>query len=53
MTQRLVVSAWRPCSNWSRGNVRRNWLTVNYLVALTIGMMGWIWLIVWLARHLI
>jgi hypothetical protein len=33
--------------------VRRYWLRINYLVALTIAMMTWIWLIVWLARHLI
>jgi hypothetical protein len=34
-------------------DVRHYWLTVNYLVALTLAMMGWLWLIVWIARQLI
>ncbi len=32
---------------------RRYWLRINYLVALTLGMVGWLWLIVWLAGRLI
>jgi hypothetical protein len=36
-----------------QNNVRRSWMTVIYLVALAIAMMGWLWLIVWLARRLI
>jgi hypothetical protein len=33
--------------------VRRYWLTANYLIALTLAMIGWLWLIVWIARQLI
>jgi hypothetical protein len=37
----------------SQSNVRRSWMKVTYFVALAIAMMGWLWLVVWLARHLI
>jgi hypothetical protein len=36
-----------------RGNVRRYWIAANYFVAVALAMMGWLWLIVWMARRLI
>jgi hypothetical protein len=37
----------------SQSNVRRSWMSTTFFVALAIAMMGWLWLIVWVARHLI
>jgi hypothetical protein len=31
--------------------MRRYWLIANYLIAITLAMIGWIWLIVWIARQ--
>jgi hypothetical protein len=36
-----------------RAEMRRYWLTANYLVAITLAMIGWLWLIAWVAMQLI
>jgi hypothetical protein len=36
----------------SKDGMRRYWMIVNYLVAITLAMIGWIWLIAWIARQL-
>jgi hypothetical protein len=32
--------------------MRRYWMNATDLVAITLAMIGWIWLIAWLARQL-
>jgi hypothetical protein len=33
--------------------MRQTWMKANYFVAIAVAMMGWLWLIVWIARQLI
>jgi hypothetical protein len=33
--------------------MRQNWMKANYFVAIVVAMIGWLWLIVWIARQLI
>jgi hypothetical protein len=33
--------------------VRHQWLKVNYVVAVVIAMIGWLFLIVWIVRQFI
>jgi len=52
--QRRSHSTRRPRSRLlRRGNMRRYWTAINYFAAVAVAMMGWLWLIVWMARHLI
>jgi hypothetical protein len=34
-------------------NVRRYWMLANYLAAIVLATIGWIWLMVWIAKRLI
>jgi hypothetical protein len=36
-----------------RDGIRRYWMIATYLVAITLAMIGWLWLITWIALHLI
>jgi hypothetical protein len=36
-----------------RDDIRRYWMIANYLVAITLAMIGWLWLIAWIAMQLI
>jgi hypothetical protein len=31
--------------------MRRYWMIANYLVAITLAKIGWIWLIAWIPRQ--
>jgi hypothetical protein len=33
--------------------MRRYWMNTNYLVAITLAMVGWLWFIAWCALRLI
>jgi hypothetical protein len=33
--------------------MRHYWMTANYIVALALAMIGWLWLIAWIALQLI
>jgi len=35
-----------------RDDMRRYWMNATYLVATTLAMIGWLWLIAWVARQL-
>jgi hypothetical protein len=35
-----------------RDDMRRYWMSANYLIAITLAMIGWLWLIAWIARQL-
>jgi hypothetical protein len=32
---------------------RDRWITASYLVAITVAMIGWLWLIAWMAMWLV
>jgi hypothetical protein len=36
-----------------RDDMRRYWMIANYLVAIALAMIGWLWLIAWIARQLV
>jgi hypothetical protein len=36
----------------SRANARRYWMNTNYLAAILLATLGWIWLIVWVVRKI-
>jgi hypothetical protein len=33
--------------------MRQTWMKANYFVAIAVAMIGWLWLIVWIARQLL
>jgi hypothetical protein len=33
--------------------MRQTWMKANYFVAIVVATIGWLWLIVWIARQLI
>jgi hypothetical protein len=35
-----------------RDDLRRYWMIANYLIAIALAMIGWLWLIAWVARQL-
>jgi len=35
------------------GNMRHYWMAANYLVAITLATIGWLWFIGWCALRLI
>jgi hypothetical protein len=37
----------------SKASVRRYWMMANYLAAIALAMLGWLWLIAWIVRKLI
>jgi hypothetical protein len=48
---RLAHNAWRLCF-WERAACHV-WLKVNYLIAVAIATIGWLFLIVWVVRQFI
>jgi hypothetical protein len=36
-----------------RKDSARRWMLANYLAAIVLAMIGWIWLIVWIVRQVI
>jgi hypothetical protein len=36
-----------------KNRIRGRWINLSYLVAITVAMIGWLWLIAWTAMRLI
>jgi hypothetical protein len=52
---RLALNAWRLCF-WGKSSVPavcQVWLKVNYLIAVVIATVGWLFLIAWIVRQFI
>jgi hypothetical protein len=49
----LILLGGSVLSDARKAGIRDHWIAASYLVAITLAMIGWLWLIAWMTMRLV